>query len=104
MADIFNCTFGDVVDLDDLSTYPEEWLEMSAYELFQQVWSEIGKSIVYMDFLQPSFGHAAQRKRVINFCRVFAFNSKEKRENTPENRLWWLKFRFKFLDEVENQC
>ena len=107
--DEFRTAFGDLVDLDDPDTYcSEQWqIYEKVYELRAWAWAEIGKSIVYMNFMHKhdeSDIWESQRKRVYAFAERFAEEFHNLGADTPENRLWWRKFIYRFLDEVENQC
>ena len=103
--DIFKHSFADgEVDLDDLNTYREEWLEMSISELHKEIWSVLGQSIFYMQFFHPDTEWGDQEKRVHEFCRQYVSEIKNRYVDTKENRLWCLKFLYRFADEVENQC
>lgn len=93
------------VDLDLLETYPKRWLKLTTSELHDEVWGEMGKSLVYMDYLRPCKNNwEPQRRRIEHWIFLFAYEWRAHIENTPENRLWWMKLLFRFNNEVENQC
>ena len=107
MVDMYKCTdlYGEEVDLDDLTIYPERLLKLNTRELFEYCWTIMGKSLVYMQFFYPDiFKDDPQTIRVRNYCQRFAWMRKKYMEDTPENRLLWLKLIYRFDDEVENQC
>jgi hypothetical protein len=108
MMDLFDTKFNGQVDLDDPATYHGENFQINTkvHELRSWAWSEIGKSFVYMDYLETWEGHSwePQRSRVVEFAKEFASEFHNRGQDTKENRLWWKKFVYKFLWEVENQC
>lgn len=100
---------GKPMDLDDPKTYSgKHWKKLkTTMDMYYYAWSEIGKSLVYMDFMQKTKREdlfAKQRIRVHQFAFLFAYEHRDHWENTEKNRMWWRKFIFKFADEVENQC
>ena len=95
---------GAEVDLDDLKTYPERFFEMSHADLHREIWTEMGRSLYYMDFFHPDFDWKDQRERVYDLCREYAEGRKELYSNKPQDRLWCYKILYRFIDEVENQC
>ena len=54
MSDFLKCFDGVEVDLDDSRTYQRpEWQEANTtLKLHQWAWSEMGKSLYYMEFFQ----------------------------------------------------
>lgn len=100
---------GSPVDLDDPKTYSSKlWKRLkTTMDMYEYAWSEIGKSLVYMDFMtkttrEDSFKE--QRTRVYQFAFWFAHEHRNHYADTEVNRMWWRKFIYRFLDEVENQC
>jgi len=110
MVDQFRTEHGDLVDLDDPETYRAEIWEIykKVSELRHYLWGEIGRSFVYMDYLMHDSkwpdAYDKQRKRVVEFAKIFASEFHNRGKDDEENRLWWRKLTYKFLDEVENQC
>lgn len=106
MVDEFRTSWGDVVDLDDPNTYrAAHWrLYVSTHQLRGFLWGEMGKSLIYMDYMHDPEIWEAQRKRVVGMIQDFVGYFWEAWEDTSENRLWWKKKVYRFLDEVENQC
>lgn len=104
--DMFMTRFQGEVDLDDVETYRSEFFQIhkKVCELRSYAWSEIGKSLVYMDYLNPHIAYEAQRKRVVKFAEEFADERFNHGQDTKENRRWWQKFVFKLMWETENQC
>ena len=97
------------VDLDNPKTYSgKHWKNLkTTMDMYYYAWAEIGKSLVYMDFMRKSKREdpfAKQRVRVHQFAFWFANEHRDHWEDTEKNRMWWRKFIFKFEDEVENQC
>jgi len=103
--DMFKCFTGEEVDLDDPCTYGmnDQWWG-SSMDLYYWTWAELGRSLFYMQFFHPDIDWGDQEKRVHEYCQRFAAECKEHLEDTEENRMWFRKFLFKFMDEVENQC
>jgi len=95
---------GTEVDLDDFAEYPESWLEMSFSDLKDKIWSEMGKSLFYMQFFYPEMRWQSQAQRVDKLCKEYAKGINIRRSDSAEARLWCYKILFRFLDEVENQC
>ena len=91
---------------DDPETYRAEHWEIykKVSDLRSFLWGEIGKSFVYMDFMHPHIDWGKQRERVGQFAFLLATEFHNRHDDTEENRLWWRKLTYKFLDEVENQC
>lgn len=106
MVDQFRTAHGEMVDLDDPETYRAETWEIykKVHEIRAYLWGEIGKSFVYMDFMHPHMGFEKQRERVAQFAFILAHEFHNRHDDTEENRRWWRKLTYKFLDEVENQC
>lgn len=106
MVDQFRTAHGDLVDLDDPETYRAEHWEIykKVHELREYLWAEIGKSLVYMEFLHPHSDWGKQAERVRQFAFFFANEFHNRGQDNEENRLWWRKLTYRFLDEVENQC
>ena len=97
------CNF-EKVDLDDLDTYPEYWLKMSAKELRERCEKDMGWSLFYMMYWSPSMKHSSQFDRVDKMCKEYAEGRMVYYNNTQKNRLWLMKLLYRFEDEVENQC
>lgn len=104
-----------VVDLDDLSIYPQEWLEMGVCDLFSKCMEEAGTSIYYMDYLHPGWGDCGQRDRVGALCdelsKIWNYMRKFQADayrctllNEDEYRLALMSWLWRFEDETENQC
>jgi len=83
-----------------------DFAEASTNEMFEAVWSELGKSLIYMDFMNtPAKMWDSQRPRVHKLCRKFAKNWHARRwPDSKRNRLWWRKLLSDISDEIENQC
>ena len=96
------------VDLDDLNTYPEEWLTMSTYMLWRKVWLRAGESLFYMQFLNPDTFTGMGKEQVLRvwtLCDELVKLWRDKViEATPSNHLKLMKCLFRFEDETENQC
>lgn len=106
--DTFETTMEGTVDLDDLATYPEEWLLMSVYTLWRKAWLRAGESLFYMQFLHPAvFNGANQYNQVLQvgkLCDELAKLWRDKViEETSANRLKLMKWIYRFIDETENQ-
>jgi len=63
--DAFVCSLtGKVVDLNDLSTYPTEWLNLTMVEMHMMVWSKLGRSLFYMQFFHSDIDFGEQTERI----------------------------------------
>ena len=97
---VFNLT----VDLDDPETYKHyEWRNWNTYQLHLKCIKELGYALMYMKYLHP-LDWGSQAKRVDGYCKWFAQETEKHREDTAVNRVWYRKFLYRFLDEVENLC
>jgi hypothetical protein len=76
----------------------------SVIELWYEAWSLAGKSLFYMQFLNPGTDWGEQKKRIEQMCYHLAQEGKSHFENTQENREWFWAWMRKFNNEVENQC
>ncbi len=111
--DLFKDCLEGIVDLDDLTVYPEEWREMPVHDLFYKCMREAGRSLYYMDYLHRGIEFGTQHERVDVLCKECAdiWHSvrypnvePDKEINEEEYRLSLMKWLYKFEDEVENQC
>jgi len=92
-------------DLDDLSLYPEEWLKLTAYDLWLLAEKKAGASLFYMQFLHPPeemWGD--QVGRIHAMCRELVDMRIRCLQGTRQDHARLIKWLFKFEDEVENQC
>jgi len=106
--DLFHSCIGGEIDLDDPSVYRAPfWDDLkTVMDMRSFAWSMIGRSFVYMDYIETWEGHSwePQRSRVVEFAKTLTSEFHNRAQNTEENLTWWRKFIFKFEDEVENQC
>ena len=113
--DEFKDFTGEIVDLDDLTTYPEELREMNVHELFSKCMNRAGRSLFYMKFLHGDISFGGQWIRVETLCEELSdiWNNKRRFNHTTpsltilnedEYRLLLMKWLYRFEDEVENQC
>ena len=109
--------YAEIVDLDDLNIYPQEWREMNVHDLFSKCMAEAGTSIFYMKFLHKCWrvNDGGQFDRVEKLCeelsniwnhiRKFVPNAyKCTLANEDEYRLTLMSWLWRFEDETENQC
>jgi len=107
--------YADIVDLDDLYTYPQEWRDMNVHDLFLKCMSSAGKSLFYTDFLHANIDWGSQMERVIVLCRELSDIWHYTRQFQPdaykctllnenEYRLALMSWLYRFEDETENQC
>lgn len=94
---------GTVVDLDDPKTY--RFLPISAKELDNMMFQEIGKVLCYMNIWHKDiFGKinndGGQKKRVNKKIKFFC----KERKNHYDDILWYQEQVFLFIDETENMC
>jgi len=108
---------GDMMDLDDMNTYPDEWKDMPVHDLFSKCWEAAGKSLFYMDYLysDSTIGWGGQIERVDVLCKELSSIWNGVRQMNPDtgrhdpineedyrkDLMSWL---YRFEDEVENQC
>lgn len=106
MSDLFKCYDGSLVDLDDPKTYkrPDWKKHKTTLDLHKWAWSELGMSLYYMRYFHPDVEKSAQAARIHGYCFWYANEWQNHMDDTEENRMWFRKFLFKFMDEVENQC
>ena len=109
--DFFKDTWGEEWDLDDLSTYPDEWKSKKSYDLWLIAWTEAGRSLFYMQFIHPDWDYDGkgnkicnQEERVAEFCKELVDMRVGVIEDSPENCLKVIKWLYRFQDETENQC
>ena len=113
--DEFKERFGDIVDLDNLDIYPEEWKNMNVHDLFSKCMDRAGSSLFYMNYLHFEVGWGEQEERVKILCIELAniWNNKREFERSSgkyvllkedDYRLLLMKWLYRFEDEVENQC
>jgi len=88
------------VDLDNPETYNH--LPKTRNQLEDKMFSEIGKTLVYMYFLHPDIftEDCQQRIRIEEFIKKF----KEDRSTKYDDLMWWKEQIFLLQDETENQC
>lgn len=101
--DLFEDQFAGMVDLDDLATYPEEWLLMSPYTRWRKAWLKAGESIFYIQFLHPELGTSRQAFRIYRMCAKLAQEIWPiALEDKLASRLKVMKWLYRFEDETEN--
>jgi hypothetical protein len=64
----------------------------------------LGQSLFYMQYFNPGVDYEEQAERISKMCDQYAEEWNQHLEYTQENRMWFLKFMYRFADEVENQC
>lgn len=95
--------YGETVDLDDLSIYPQEWKDMPIHDLFYKTWGKAGRSLFYMGFFWPNEMRESQWQRVADLCKeLVGWNGKKRYEE--DDRLVLMSWLWRFEDETENQC
>ena len=118
MMDIFKSSFcGETheFDLDDEKTYQAQHESIKDYcekkyggtthELWDKCVGEIGYAHMYMNYFHPGDHWEGQKEAIDVLCKEFAAGEREHRfKDTPETRLWFKKFMFRFTDEIENMC
>jgi len=90
------------------------WPDLSTcgvWEMHNLAWAELGKSLIYMDFMNDynidgtKVSWEPQRTAVCKLCRKLAANMRVKQcLDSQENRLWWRQFLSDIAEEIENQC
>jgi len=104
MTDRFKDYEGINRDLDSLDTYCDTWTELGTQALWEECWMKAGKSLFYMEFIHPETNWKDQQTRIKRMCYHLAVEQRGHMKDTPENRLWFMKWLYRFTDEVENQC
>ncbi len=103
--EIYKTFDGNKVDLDDINIYPEEWRNMTAFELWDKCWILAGRSLFYMNYIYPHMKEDEQYKRVDILCRILSsIRVDNDKFESRDTILKILKWRYVFEDEVENQC
>ena len=103
--DMYKSTYdGSKIDLDDIDIYPKHWKEMNTYQLWNEGWTKAGRSIFYMTYIYPELRKDPQWERVHKLCHEFMILWKVVGEDTEKNRHTFIKWLYRFNDEVENQC
>jgi len=92
-------------DLDDIDTYIRlypRWYDLSWAGLWKEAWRDAGEALVYMQYWHSDVSFGEQVARIDDLCKelmdlnVF--------QDTKENRIKLMSWRFRFADEVENMC
>ena len=105
IMDMYKSTYdGTMIDLDDMSNYPNKWKEMDIWKLWKKAWEAAGKSLFYMKYLNPEMEGKEQWSRVHNLCIELNTIWRICKEDNDVNRLIYMKWLYRFQDEVENQC
>jgi hypothetical protein len=117
MSDLYKSTYdSQIYDLDDLSIYNYKWKKMGLWDFFIECNKEAAWSLYYMDYWSNPDGSdvwASQRIRVTELIDElmkikYTIDLYRIHSNMTEfDNLFilpLLKWRFKFEDEVENQC
>ena len=103
---LFSPTFcNDVHDLDDIKTYIRfhpEWTTLNLWGLWLEAWRDAGEALFYMQYLHSDVSFGKQVGRIDILCKeLLKINHYE---DTEENRIKAMSWRFRFKDEVENMC
>ena len=114
---LFKNCMEEMVDLDDMSFYPDSWKKMNVHELFSKCMREAGTSLFYMNFLHKKVDWESQKKRVEilceelsniwNYVRQYEIDETDKEKpvfNEDEYRASLMEWLYRFEDETENQC
>lgn len=106
--DIFKTWDSYEYDLDDPKTYNDlKEYKGTIIELSDRCLKYIGFVEIYVNYLRfpYSSGYDDQMLRVKVLYDEFSTSfSKKWEEDNEENRLWYKKWLFRFLDEIENMC
>lgn len=95
--------YAEVVDLDNLETYPQEWKDMAIQDLFYKAWGAAGRSLFYMRYFWPKELYHMQWDRVNVLCKELVGHDGRKRYS-EDDRLALMSWLYRFEDETENQC
>jgi hypothetical protein len=93
-----------MIDLDDMSIYLDKWKEMTTWQLWNEGWTEAGRSLFYMKYIHPDMEGTDQWNRVDKLCNELMILWKHVGDDSPEHRLIFMKWLYRFQDEAENQC
>ena len=104
--DEFKTKSGHVVDLDNirnhhLNRYAISQSILSVHGLWLESMRDAGEILFYMDYSHPDVDWGEQVNRIKKLCQELADMD---RSDSKENRLKFIKWRFRFADEVENFC
>lgn len=115
--DLFKSSYDGVIyNLDDLSIYPDKWKESDLWDFFIECHKEAAWSLYYMDYWSASDSSdiwASQKIRVkqlidelfkIKYAIDLDRVCPKLDEFEKKFRLPLMKWRWRFHDEVENQC
>jgi len=92
------------IDLDDLKIYSGGLRKKKTIELHSYCWTIMGKSLFYIQYFHPEMRYNSQSERIDKMCKEYAEGWNLHLDDTPKNRLWFMKLIYRFEDEVENQC
>ena len=77
--------------------------ELTAIDIWDKCWSELGRSLVYMQYLHTATNWEPQRSRVIVLCeRLHVLFGKA--SDCADNRAILAQFLSEIQDDIENQC
>lgn len=106
MTDQFKTSFGNTVDLDDICTFSEENKAKAPHELLMDCWHELGYALIYMNYIHNDFPHSdcwgQQKNRVDEL--IYELKASCRVEGRRKDKMYWLKFKYRILDEIENMC
>ncbi len=97
-------------DLDDEKAYTKNKIAKKYYsgtthELWDKCIQEIGYVHMYFNYFHPDTDWGSQKSRFEAFCFWFAREERQHRfDDTPENRLWFKKWLYRFHNAFENLC
>ena len=92
------------VDLDDLATYPAEWKGKNVERLHQFCYEKIGYVFMYFNHFRTGIDYGDQPQTFAAMCHHLSEEWRNHIKDTSANRLWYLKWIYKFEDEFENLC
>lgn len=88
---------GDVVDLDDDSTY--EHLPKDAEGLRRKIWEEIGYAYLYLTYWHPDWS-----KKQMDIVNKMIYHYSQEDRNHHRDVKWLREWLYKFENEIENMC
>ena len=104
----FECPFGEIVDLDDPTTY--DYLPKDKISLDEKMFCEIGKALTYMNYFHPDIFPKRKNKNDLTICgwqqrqRVNQLIKNFADKNHYDDVLWYQEQIFLFQEEIENMC
>ena len=106
MPDIFKNFDGTYSNLDDMSIYSDDDINSTWCVLRLKIIKELGFALFYMEYIHPNWDRQ-QEERVKKLCEEFMSQGsyvEQKFKDDNKIKLFYLKFSWKVMNEIENMC